>query len=170
MFGAIDVSMGAPLTVKVTALLIPPAVITATSRGPGAAPGAIVKVAVSDVPLTTVTALPVTPVPEIESVVAPLMKSVPVKVTFAFVPGAPLVGAIEDTVGVGGSIVRSTEIESGEFSASGEVSVIVPLYRPIARPAVLNEAVRGLISVVAEDGDTDSQLPPVGVVTVAVAV
>jgi hypothetical protein len=74
------------LTVKVTAPLVPLGVLTVTLRAPLGAAGIITRVAVSDVPLTTVTEVPVTPVPLIARVVAPKTKFVPVNVTGTLTP------------------------------------------------------------------------------------
>lgn len=72
--------------VKVCAPLVPPVVVTVTLRPPVAAVLAITKLAVSDVPLVTFTLLTVTPDPLMDTVVAPVMKFVPVSVTETVVP------------------------------------------------------------------------------------
>jgi hypothetical protein len=74
------------LIVKVTAPLVPPAVLTVTLRAPVAAVALITSVAVSDVPLVTFTEVPVTPAPLIATVVAPEIKLVPANVTGTLVP------------------------------------------------------------------------------------
>ena len=85
--GAIDVSVGGggAFTVNVTALLVPPAVVTVTFLGPSAVPaeavpGEIMKVAVIVVSFTTMMLLAVTPVPETLIPVV-LASQVPVSVT-----------------------------------------------------------------------------------------
>jgi hypothetical protein len=86
------------LTVNGTVLLVPLPVATDTLYGPATAPAAIVKVAVICTLLTNTTLLTVTPVPE-TATVAPELKFVPAKVTFTAVPGFPLFGDIEVSVG-----------------------------------------------------------------------
>src|SRR3954453_14330130 len=78
--------------------LEPPVVVTERFRAPTADPAAIVTVAVICVLLTTVTLLTVTPAP-VTPTVAPARKFVPVSVTPAAVPCAPLLGLIEVSVG-----------------------------------------------------------------------
>lgn len=68
------------LTVNVLAAVVPPAVLTVTSRLPSAAPLAITKFAVIDVALATLTLLTVTFDP-LTATVAPETKFVPVSVT-----------------------------------------------------------------------------------------
>lgn len=73
-------------TVKASALVAPPS---------------IVKVAVIDVPLTTVTLLTATPA-ALTATVAPDTKSVPLSVTVTVLPGAPAAGVTLVRVGAGG--------------------------------------------------------------------
>jgi hypothetical protein len=106
VFGAIDVSV-APCTVNGTVLLVPPGVVTLTLWAPSAAPPPIVKVAFICVGLMTVTPLTATPPPpppETATVVAPVMKLVPVNVTDSAVARTPVGGAIEVNVGAGGTV------------------------------------------------------------------
>jgi hypothetical protein len=90
---------GGGFTVKVSAPVVPPAVVTVTSRAPVAAPPSIVKVAVIDVSLTTVTSLTVMPVP-LTVTVAPETKLVPVSVTATALPCTPPAGLEDDGAGV----------------------------------------------------------------------
>jgi len=87
-------------TVKVTLLVVPPDVVTVTLRPLRVAAPLMVKVVVIVVEFTTVTALWLTPPPEIPTV-APLVKFVPVSVTGTDVPRVPEVGLIEVRVGGG---------------------------------------------------------------------
>jgi hypothetical protein len=104
VFGEIAVRVGAAgaVTVKVTALLVPPPVVTVTFLPDRVALVAMVKVAVIDVALTTVTPLTVTPVPD-TATVAPATKLVPVSVTGTAAPRLPDVGLIEVSVGAAGA-------------------------------------------------------------------
>ena len=88
-----------PLTVKFKAPDVPAAVLTVTDRVPATAAELTVKVAVSDVVLSTFTELPVTPVPLMFSVVAPLTKFVPLNVTEIPAPRLPDDGVIAVSVG-----------------------------------------------------------------------
>lgn len=74
------------LTVNVLAAVVPPAVVTVTFRSPSAAELPTTKSAVRDVPLETLTLLTVMFDPLTATVVAPLMKFVPVRVTDTVVP------------------------------------------------------------------------------------
>src|SRR5262245_20084070 len=89
-------------TTKIAGALVPPAVVTTTSRGLLEAPAAITKLAVSDVELLTATPLTVTSPPPTATDVAPAMKLVPVSVTATVVPLAPMAGARLANVGGGG--------------------------------------------------------------------
>lgn len=95
--GVIEVSVG-PITVNVTALLVPPGVVTVTFLAVVAAEAVIVNVAVICVALTTVTLLTVKPVPDTVTAVAPV-KLVPVRVTATAEPRTPVLGAIDVSVG-----------------------------------------------------------------------
>jgi hypothetical protein len=104
----IDVSDGPEeLTVNVTALLVPAAVVTFTLCAPGVAPLAIANVAF------TVVAVELTPVmvmPGITLIVAPL-RLVPFSVTpNAALPATPPLGEIEVRAGPGGLIVNVTAL------------------------------------------------------------
>lgn len=85
--GAMDVNVGAAgaMTVKVTALLVPAGVVTVTFLAVNVAFGAMVKVAVTVVPLTAAKLLTLIPPPLTFTAVAPVRK-VPVIVTLTPVP------------------------------------------------------------------------------------
>jgi len=121
--GKIEVRVGAGVgatTVNVTLPLVPPGVVTLTVLGPSAAVAAIVKVAVTEVPLTTTMLLAVTNVPDTVTAVVPV-RFVPVRVTLTAVPWAPDEGAIEVSVGAGAAAWNSTAPTSIVFGepASG---------------------------------------------------
>ena len=106
--GLTDVSMGAGgFTVKPTALLVPPLVVTVTFAAPVAAAAPMVSVAVIWVELTTVTLLAVTP-GLLTATVAPATKFVPARVTGTLVPWAPLAGFTDVNAGAGGFTVNTT--------------------------------------------------------------
>ena len=88
------------VTVKPTVLLVPPGVVTLTVLFPSKAVAVVVKVAVTEVPLTTTMLLTVTSVPDTLTAVAPV-RFVPVRVTGTAVPWAPELGAIEVSAGAG---------------------------------------------------------------------
>ena len=99
--GVIEVSTGtgSGSAVKVTALLVPPGVaVTVTLLGFRLALIPMLKVAVTVVSFTAVTALAVTPVPEIVTVVT-LLRPVPVRVTGTTEPRKPVLGEIDISVG-----------------------------------------------------------------------
>ncbi len=99
LFGLMEVRVGAAgVTAKVTALLVPPEVVTVTLAVPRAAVGAILKSAVIWVELITLTLLTVTP-ELLTFTVAGETKLVPVSVTGTVAPCAPLVGLVEVRVG-----------------------------------------------------------------------
>ena len=76
------VSVGGPKMVNVTALPVPPAVVeTVTLRGPVAAPGLIVKMALIDVEVTVPRPTVMSLGGSTATVVTPGMKLVPVSVT-----------------------------------------------------------------------------------------
>ena len=85
-------------TLKVTPLLVPPDVVMVTVRLPVAV-DAIVSGTVMDVPLETDGAPADTPVPLTCTVVAPLTKLVPVRVTVTVDPATPVAGVIPVSVG-----------------------------------------------------------------------
>lgn len=100
VFGAIEVRLpGGVVTVKVTALLVPPAdAVTVTFLAPAEAPGLIVKVAVTEVSLCTAMLFTVIPPPDTFTAVV-VVRPAPVRVTVTTVvwPGAgraPNVGAM----------------------------------------------------------------------------
>ena len=135
-FGVIEV-MVARCTVNGTVLLVPPGVVTVTVRTLSVAPVEMVKVAVSDCGLPTVTALTPTPVPETAIVVPLLVKLVPVKVTCTVVPRTPVGGAIEANVGAGGTLTVKV---TGLLVPPGAVTVtflaVSPAPEPIVKVAV----------------------------------
>jgi hypothetical protein len=92
VLGETPVTVGAA-TVKVTALLVPPAETTVTFLAVSPAVPEIVNVAVTVVGLTTLTALTVTPVPDTFTAVTP-DRFVPVRVTGTLVFRPPELGAI----------------------------------------------------------------------------
>ena len=94
-FGAIDVSVGE--TVKMTALLVPPGVVTVTL--PELALAASTKLAVICVALTTVGLVTVIPEGALITV-APMVSPAPVRVTGTVAPAAPELGAMEVSPGV----------------------------------------------------------------------
>jgi hypothetical protein len=63
------------------------------------------------------------------------------------------------------AIVRVTGIVTGEFTAPSDATVIVPVYVPAVRPAVLNPAV-SVEGASVELRVAESQLPPAGEFTV----
>jgi hypothetical protein len=97
VLGATPVTVGVA-TVNVTGLLVPPAVATVTFRAPSAALLEMLKVAVTVLGLTTVTALTVMPPPETVIPVTP-DRLVPVSVTGTLLFRPPVFGAIEVKVG-----------------------------------------------------------------------
>jgi hypothetical protein len=91
------------LTVKATALVVPPGVETVMFRLPVVVLPLTVKVAVKVVALTYVMPLTVTPPPPVTEIVSPDgVKLVPARVTVTAVPRLPLFGMIEISVGAGG--------------------------------------------------------------------
>src|SRR5205807_501600 len=96
--GAIEASEGAAaVTVKVAALLVPPAVVTLMLCGPVAALAAITNVVVIWVAVTAGAALGVMPAGRFS--VAPV-RLLPAMVTATLVPTTPVAGAIEVSAGV----------------------------------------------------------------------
>src|SRR4051795_4683059 len=101
------VSVGAApatLTVNVTALLVPPVVVTVTLRAPAAALAAMAKLAVTDVAVE-VTPVMVTPVMAL--IVAPV-RFVPASVTATVAPWLPAAGVMG--VSVGNPMVKVTAL------------------------------------------------------------
>ena len=97
----IDVSDGrlgtGAVTVKFTTLLVPPAVVTVTSRTPIAA-GAIEKVAEAVVALDTLMLTTVIPLPAF--IVSPEVKPVPLSATVTVFPCSADAGLRLDRVGI----------------------------------------------------------------------
>jgi hypothetical protein len=158
-FGLIDVIV-APRTVKGTALLAAaaPTTVTVTFLEVRAAPAVMVKVAVIDVELATVTPLMVMPPPETATVVSPTLKLVPVSVTGTAVPRRPVAGLIEANVGVGGIVtVKVTAL----LTPPGAVTVT---FRAVpAAPAVKVKVVLTCVSPTTVMGPT--VIPPPDTVT-----
>ena len=91
----------APVTVNVTAALnavVPCGVVTVTPRAASAAPGAMVKVAVTLVP-AAFTAMPLAVIPAPAFTAVAPNKSTPVMVTPTLVPRAPELGVMADSDG-----------------------------------------------------------------------
>jgi hypothetical protein len=103
LLGLIDVKVGAGgAMAKLTAPLVPPAVVTVTPPIPAAAFPAIANMAVIWVEFTTLTLLTVTPaMPTFTVAVAPGIKFVPVNVTGTVDPAGTLLGLIDVSVGAG---------------------------------------------------------------------
>lgn len=163
--GLIEVSV-APSTVKGTELLAAAAPATLTVTLWAAVVEAVaemVKVALSDVGLATVTVLTVIPPPETATVVSPATKLVPVSVTGTTEPRAPVGGLIEVSVGVGGIVtVKATAL----LTPPGAVTVTF-LAVPVA-PAVKVKVkvVVTCVSLTTVTGPTVT-LPPDTVTAVA---
>ena len=99
VFGEIEVSApGGTITVNVTALLVPAADVVVTFLAPPDAEGEIANVAVTEVSLTTLTAVTVIPFPETLTAVVPC-NPVPVSVTLTVLLRLPEAGAIEVSTG-----------------------------------------------------------------------
>jgi hypothetical protein len=98
-FGDIVAVGAGGCTVNVCALLIPPAVVTVTLRAPAVATSFTVKVAVNVVGSETLIDVALTPLPLITTLVALLMKFVPVSVAVNEVPGTPVFGCTFVNVG-----------------------------------------------------------------------
>jgi hypothetical protein len=107
--GEIKVNVGVvgPVTVNVTVPVVPPGVVMLTVLAVRAAPDEITKFAVTEVELATAILFTVMPVPDTVMAVAPVRR-VPVRVTPTVVPAVPLVGEIEESVGVGAVTVKVT--------------------------------------------------------------
>jgi hypothetical protein len=140
-FGDTLVSVGAGgRTVNVCALLVPPAVVTVTLRAVVAAAESIMNVAVKDVPLETLTVFPVTPVPLIVTVVAPMMKLVPVKVTPGAAPTTPVFGETALRVGGAGRTVNVCEP-----LVPAAVVTVTPRAVVAAAGSIVNVAVKDVV-------------------------
>jgi len=83
-------------------------------------------------------------------------------------PAAPM-NVSEAGLAVSGTPCTSVRVTATCWTTPPEVIVIVPLYVPTARTPVETETV-AVAGVLPEAGDTESQLPPNGVVTLADAV
>ena len=108
--GFIELMVGAApgaATVKVTVLLVPPAVVALILCGPVAALAAITNVAVIWVAVTAGAPLVVIPVGRFS--VAPV-RLVPVSVTATLVPAVPEVGAMEASVGAAGAAAFTVNV------------------------------------------------------------
>jgi hypothetical protein len=103
-------------------LLVPFAVVTVTSRGPGAADASTVIWVLSDVLFETLGVPAVTPDPLIAMDVPPAMNPVPVKVTAVIVPGAAADGF--KVVSVGDPAGSSTVNVTGLLVPVGVVTVM----------------------------------------------
>ena len=97
--GVIEESAG-PVTVNVTVLLVPPAVVTETVLAPSVALLAIVNVACTKAALTTPIPLTVMPVPDTFTALVPVRR-VPLRTTATLVPCEPEEGVIEFSTGTG---------------------------------------------------------------------
>ena len=107
------------LTVKVTALLAPPAVVTITFWGPTGAFPAIVNVAEALVELVTATLLIMIPLPDETTVVRPDTKFVPLKVTFVTVePSFPVFGVMLFNVGTSKTCAPPFKAKTNTMRAS----------------------------------------------------
>ena len=149
--GATELSVGAGgLTVKVTALLVPPAAVTVMLRAPVAALASITRVAVICVAVAT--GVPLRVRPDGRFRVEPV-RFAPVKITGTVAPWTPDVGAMEASVGVGGLTVKATAL----LVPPGVVTVMlwapVAALAPITREAVICVAVAtGVPLTVMPDG------------------
>src|SRR6185503_15746559 len=92
------------LTVNVTALLAPPAVVTVTSRPPVTADSAMAKLAVNEATVVTITLLTVTPAPPTSTVVPPATNPVPDSATATVLPRMPEDGLTDVSVGAGAGV------------------------------------------------------------------
>ena len=118
--GEMDVNVGAggAMTVNVPAFVVPAGVVTVTFLAPNVAFGAMVKVAVTVVAFTAVTALTVIPVPLTFTALA-RAKLVPVMVTFTTVPCTPVLGEIDAMVPTPLPFWNSTAPTSKWFGLAG---------------------------------------------------
>jgi hypothetical protein len=102
-----DVNVCDPIgafTVKVTALLVPFAVVAVTARPPVAADAAMPKLTVSVETVLTDTLLTVMPAPPTSTVVPPASKPVPASAIATMFPRTPEDGLIEVSVGAGAGV------------------------------------------------------------------
>jgi len=104
--------LGGTVTVKVTALLVPAAVVTVTFLAPAAANAEMLIVAVTEVSLATVKLVTVMPPPEKLTEVAPV-KPVPVSVT-----ATPVLSRLADT--------GLMDVSTGPLIANGRVLLAPP--------------------------------------------
>jgi hypothetical protein len=120
-------SVGADgVTVNVTALLVPPLVVTRTFAAPSAALAAMVRVAVIWVTLATTTLL--TPIPGLlTATVAPETKLAPVRVTGTLAPCTPVAGLRDVSVGAGGLTVNGNGLLATNPTVTTTLPVVAPL-------------------------------------------
>jgi len=139
--GTIEVSpIGGTVTVKVTALLVPPGAVTVTFLAPAVACAAMSSVAVTVVSLTTVTPLTLMPAPDTLREVVPV-KPLPVSVTGKLlVPRSPETGEIEVSTG--------PVIANGRALLAPPVLVTATLMEPIAAAEVLVMVAMMVVGVV----------------------
>lgn len=161
--GAIEARVGVPglTTVKPTGLLTPPGVVTVTFLAVRAAVAEMVKVAVTCVSLTLVSALTVMPPPVTVIAVVPV-SAVPVRVTGTAVPLAPALGEIAVRLPGGTRTVNATEL----LVPPGAVTVTF-LAPPVA------PAVNASVAVTSESLTTVTALtatPPPDTLTAVVPV
>jgi len=120
VLGAIEVNVGAPeaITVKGTALLVPPGAVTVTFLAEPVAVALIVKVALTWVSFCTAIPLTVTPPPDTAIAVVPV-SPLPKRLTATVVPRAPWFGETEASTG------PSTVYVAGPLVPPGVVTVIL---------------------------------------------
>lgn len=109
---------------KVSPLLVPPAVVTVTDRAVSAAVAEITKVVLTVVALTAVKLLTVTPVPDTTTDCAP-SRLVPVRVTTTVEPRTPVVGVIAVSVG-GGVLPTNSTAPISKPDATAESGLLLP--------------------------------------------
>jgi hypothetical protein len=124
--GLMVVSVG-PVTVNGWVPLVPPGVVTLTLCAVKPAVLVITKFAVICVALTTVTPPAVTPTPLMLIVVPVVVKLVPVRVTATVVPRAPVFGATEVRVGVGGVDTVKGTVFDVPFPVTVTLTLCTPL-------------------------------------------
>ena len=136
-FGLIEEIAG-PTTMNVSALLVPPGVVTVTLLAPEGAVSALVKVAVMVVELTMVTALMVIPEFATATVVPVVVKFVPVRVTDVEAPRVSEVGLMEVSVGGGGALTVNV---TALLIPPGAVTVILACPTAVVVAPMANVAV-----------------------------
>jgi len=105
----VKVGPGPGATIKDTGELVPPGVVTVTSRRPIVVKGEIVNLAVTVVLETRETRLTLTPLPALT--LTDPKKLLPVSVTVRRVPRGPEDGAIELNTGGGGMMLKGIVAE-----------------------------------------------------------